>query len=238
MPLTRAIYDEVTQAYAEEPFRFSLVPFATGPKLDADIAIVLSCYARAGVLPTGPALLFMGELANGLFLRRNGTRENWAEFMAEVGRRHPSIVAHDACMRARVSGMATGDRSGAQELWKPSLPEVCTGSALLEMVPPGITIVADAALPGGRGPRGHVRRCDFHIISRRGEKRIEVAGLITRFGPPPTFHGAQYAQIRMPARFEAYATLGLPQPVTIYADEVLDRSRLLPIIAEIISELV
>lgn len=237
MPLAQAVYDKSTQTYLERPFRFHPTPVLPGPTLDADVAIALSCYARAGALPTGPGLLFMGDAARGLFLRRNATRDAWDAFNAEVGRRHPTLPAHDAEVRARVVALATGDRSGTTKVWRPTVPEICVGAALLELRADGVTVVADAALPGGRGAKGHVRRCDFCLASRRGLQRIEVAGLINRFGPPPTFHGAQYLQTRMPSRSEAYTALGLPLPTTIYADEALDRSRLLPIIASIISQL-
>ncbi len=238
MPLMKAKYDATTDAYTEEAFRFDPVPISPGPLLDADIGVVLSCYARAGVLPTGPSLLFSNEAAAGLFLRRNATREAWNEFLAEVGRRHPGLLAHDAEVRERVVALATGDRSGTTTVWRPTLPEVCVESAVLDLRADGVTVVGDAALPGGRGPKGHVRRCDFCLASRLSLLRIEVAGLINRVGPPVTIHSARYAQTRMPARLEAYAALGLPPPVTIYADEALDRSRLLPIVADIMARLV
>lgn len=238
MPLIQAIYDQSNRTYVEQPFPFDPMPVLPGPKLDADVAIVLACYVRAGVLPTGPSLLFMGNDALDVFLRRNAKREDWDAFLAEVRRRHPALLAHDADVRARVSALATGDQSGTMKIWRPTMPEVCVGSAVLELRADGVTVVADAALPGGRRATGHVRRCDFCLASRRCSLRIEVAGLVNRFSPPPTFHGAQYAKIRMPAWSEAYTELGLPLPKTIYADEALDRSRLLPIVADIMSELV
>lgn len=237
MTLMSAKYNDETQSYTEEPFHFEPASLVPGPTLDADIAIVLSCYARAGMLPTGPALLFLGNAALGLFLRRNATRADWDAFLAELGWRHPALLARDAALLARVVALANGDRSGAMKVWRPTMPETCVGSAALELMPASVTVVADAALPGGRGPKGHVRRCDYCFSSHRGVRRVEVAGLVTRHGPPPTFHGVCYAETRMPARSEAYAALGLPPPTTIYADEALDRSRLLPIVADIISQL-
>lgn len=213
------------------------MPLIQGRELDADIGIYLSCYGRAGVMPTGPSLLFMGDAARGLFLRRGETREAWYELLAEVERRHPTLVARNTALRACVGALATGSRAGTTPIWRPTMPEVGVGSALLELVPSCVAVVGDAPLPGGRGGRGHVRRCDFHLVSCSAELRIEVAGLISRTGAPPTIDGAQYAETRLPARLASYAALGLPPPVTIYADEIVDRSRLLPIIADVVSQL-
>ena len=238
MTLMMARYDYSKKTYIGEAFCFDPMPLIQGRELDADVGIYLACYARAGVMPTGPSLLFMGDAARRLFLRRGETREAWYELLGEIGRRHASLVAHDAALRARVSALATGSRAGTTQTWRPTMPEVCVGSALLALAPSSVTIVGDAPLPGGRGERGHVRRCDFHVASDSAELRIEVAGLIGRTGVPPTIDSIHYAQTRLPARLAAYAALGLPAPVTIYADEIVDRSRLLPIIADVVSQLI
>ena len=62
-------------------------------------------------------------------------------------------------------------------------------------------------------------------------------GLVNRNGPPPTYDGVRYGEIRIPERRAAYAELGLAPAFEIYADEVLDRSRLVPILAEVIAQL-
>ena len=234
MALLRAKYDVLTKAYTGEAFSFDPRPIMPGRDLDNDIAIYLACYARASALPTGPSLIFMGRGAESLFLRRSGTRDDWLAFFAEVTRRYPALVARDSEMRERVSALATGSRAGTTPVWRPTMPEICVGSALLELAQAGTKIVGDAALPGGRGEKGHVRRCDYHVVAGGAELRIEVLGMINRSGDPRTLDGARYAETRLPARLEAYKALGLPPPLTIYADEAVERSLLLPIVADAI----
>lgn len=235
MTVTQAVFEPAIQAYVERPFPYRSVPLLQGRQLDEDIATYLDCIARAGLMPAALSLLFMGEAAETLFLRRAETRASWHVFAAEFARRHPDIAARDGAVLARVVAMATGSRAGTMRIWRPTTPEACLGAALLDLVPAGVTVTADAALPGGRRSSGHVRRCDFHIASRHHEERVEVAGLVDRAGAPRTFHGVRYIATTMPARCEAYAALGLPPPVTLCADEVLDRARLLPIVANVVA---
>ncbi len=235
MTVTQAVYDPATQAYVERPFPFDPAPLSKGRRLDDDVAIYLDCTARAGVMPAALSMLFMGDAAEGLYLRRAEKREGWDAFTAEVARRHPEIAARDNAVLARVVATATGDRAGTTRTWRPTTPEACLGAALLDMVPAGVTVTGDAALPGGRLRTGHVRRCDFHLASRHQEERLEVAGLVDRVGRPRTSHGARYIQTTMPARHKAYAALGLPAPVTFCADEVLDRARLMPMLVEVVA---
>ena len=237
MTVRRAVYDPETQAYVEQPYLFNSVPLIPGKQLDEDVAIYITCVARSGLLISPLSLLFMGDDAEALFLRRNETRANWNAFLAEVVRRHPALAARNAELVARVTALATGDRAGAARVWRPTTPEVCLGSALLDVVPAGVIIVADAALPGRRGLLGHVRRSDFLLIGGRDELRLEAAGLIDSMGRPRTIHGARYGQTTMPARDDAYAELNLPPPVTFHADELLDRARLLPMVAGVVSRL-
>ena len=237
MTATQAVYDTVAQAYVERPFQFNPTPLLSGRQLDNDIDTYLECATQAGVMPNAPSLLFMGDRAQALYLRRSDTHDNWDAFKAKVLQCNPLAAARNAALIARVVALAAPDRSGTTRIWRPTTPEACFGVAALDVVPPGITIVADAPLPGGRGARGHVQRCDYHFASLRHELRVEIAGLLNSDGRFPTFHGVKYAQERMPARNAAYAALGLPPPLTLYADEVLDRSRLLPIIAELVSRI-
>ena len=235
MTVTQAVFEPAIQAYVERPFPYDSAPLQQGRQLDEDIGAYLDCVARAGLMPAALSLLFMGEAAETLYLRRAETRAGWNAFTAEFARRHPDIAARNGAVLARVIAMATGSRAGTMRTWRPTTPEACLGAALLDLKPTDVTVTADAALPGGRRSSGHVRRCDFHLASRHHEERLEVAGLVDRTGTPRTSHGVRYIAMTMPARCEAYAALGLPPPVTLCADEVLDRARLLPIVADVVA---
>ena len=237
MVLARAVYDKSSKKYFGEPFKYMNAAMVDGSALNRDLEIYLRLASRIGMMPTAPSLLFFGSEAEHLFLRRNGNRDDWHAFVSRAKIRSPTLAARTSELTAVVTGLATGSRSGAARRWLPSMAEICVGAALLAVVPPGVKIIADAALPGGRDPTGHVRRCDFHLVSHRREMRVEVAGLISSNGLPLTIDGVAYAELRLPARRSAYTTLGLSAPVEVFADQILDNKKLLEIVEESIKGL-
>ncbi len=237
MTVAKAIFDDAKGSYVSRPFVYTPAPVSPGRQLDRDVEQYVECAARCGLLPSSLSLLFVDAAAEELFLRRAETPDSWEAFRAEVVRRHPNLAARTAAVTAQVKALATGDRRGAARDWRPTTPELCVGAALLTALPVGMTLVADAALPGGRRLTGHVRRSDFVLASQKAQTRVEVAGLVDSFGRPRTIHGARYVAETMVARAEAYAALGLPPPVTLYADQVIDRLRLAAIVTGMLAAL-
>ena len=200
------------------PFEFVTRPVVSGPQLDEDLAIYKALSSKCFLMaPTPAMLLFGGESAMTLFLRRAETMNSWLTFQSVFFERNPGFRTRIERARAAVTELVVPFRNGKRR--KLTTTQMVCAVVLMSILPPGVSLKLEYPLT----PKSE-SRSDMALIGRPTQcvVRLEVYGMLSRAPSLPITEDASKYSKRQDDRLDSQEKDGIPRPHIIYASDLWD----------------